>query len=205
VLHHLLTNAAMWTRQGSVHLSVTHDVYPNGAPRCVFNVTDTGVGIAGNIDVFAKYHQQQSMGKAPKGGSELSQIYLASVQQARDRQVEAAGSLSNAKGVGLGLLLSYNITNALGGELCFSSEPGNTKFSFSLPYLAASASTLAPEEAAARYDAIPTAGLTHMRITRKSAPCELCAYDKMNFDTITSSSSASSLTSLLSVGFEQIL
>ena len=72
---------ATWTRQGSVHLSVTHDVYPNGAPRCVFNVTDTGVGIAGNIDVFAKYRQQQSMGKAPKGGSELSQIYLASVQQ----------------------------------------------------------------------------------------------------------------------------
>jgi len=34
------------------------------------------------------------------------------------------GSLSNAKGVGLGLPLSYNITNALGGELCFSSEPG---------------------------------------------------------------------------------
>jgi hypothetical protein len=77
---------------------------------------------------------------------------------------------------------------------------GNTEFSFSLPYLAASASTLAPEEAAAHYDAIPTAGLTHMRITRKSAHCELCAYDEMNFDTITSSSSACSLPSLLSVG-----
>jgi hypothetical protein len=72
---------AMWTRQGSVHLSVTHDVYPNGAPRCVFNVTDTGVGIAGDIDVFAKYHQPHALGKAPKGGSELSQIYAASVQQ----------------------------------------------------------------------------------------------------------------------------
>jgi signal transduction histidine kinase len=34
------------------------------------------------------------------------------------------GNLSNTKGVGLGLPLSYNITNALGGELCFSSEPG---------------------------------------------------------------------------------
>jgi hypothetical protein len=72
---------AMWTRQGSVHLSVMHGVYPNGAPRCDFSVTDTGVGIAGNIDVFGKYRQPQSMGKAPKGGSELSQKYLASVQQ----------------------------------------------------------------------------------------------------------------------------
>ena len=71
----------MWTQQGCVHLSVTHDVYPSGAPRCVFNVTDTGVGIAGNIDVFAKYHQSQAMGKAPKGGSESSQIYSASVHQ----------------------------------------------------------------------------------------------------------------------------
>jgi hypothetical protein len=72
---------ATWTRQGSVHLSVTHDVYPNGAPRCVFHVTDTGVGIDGNIDVFAKYHQPQALGKAPEGGSELSRTFLASVQQ----------------------------------------------------------------------------------------------------------------------------
>ena len=71
----------MWTQQGCVHLSVTHDVYPSGAPRCVFNVTDTGVGIAENIDVIAKYHQSQAMGKAPKGGSESSQIYSASVHQ----------------------------------------------------------------------------------------------------------------------------
>jgi len=77
---------------------------------------------------------------------------------------------------------------------------GNTKFSFSLPYLAASGSTLAPGVAAARYDAIPTAALTHMRMNRKSAPCELCAYDEMNIDTITSSPSACSLPNLLSVG-----
>ena len=77
---------------------------------------------------------------------------------------------------------------------------GNTKFSFSLPYLAASGSTLAPGVAAARYDAFPTADLTHMKITRKSAPCELCAYDEMNFDTITSLSRTCSLPNISSVG-----
>jgi hypothetical protein len=77
---------------------------------------------------------------------------------------------------------------------------GNTNFSFSLPYLAASGSPLTPDVAAARYDTIPTAGLTHMRITREDAPHELSAYDEMNFDTINSPSSACSLPELLSVG-----
>jgi hypothetical protein len=78
---------------------------------------------------------------------------------------------------------------------------GNTKFSFSLPFLAASGSTLTPEVAAARYDAIPTAGLTHMRITREDAARELPTYKERNFDTITSSSSARSSLDVLSVGY----
>jgi hypothetical protein len=83
---------------------------------------------------------------------------------------------------------------------CTSLYLGNTEFFFSLPFLAASASTLTPKVAAARYDAIPTADLTHMRITQEDTACELCAHVEMNFDTITSSCSVSSISSLLSVG-----
>ena len=46
-----------------------------------------------------------------------------------------------SKGVGLGLPLSYNIVNSLGGELCYASEPGNTTFYFSLPGKAAQVDT----------------------------------------------------------------
>ena len=48
-------------------------------------------------------------------------------KQARDSQVRKGENLadeSKATGIGIGLPLSYNITNALGGELTFTSEPG---------------------------------------------------------------------------------
>ena len=59
---HLLRNAAAWTHHGSVHLTVTHDVYPDGAPRCMFAISDTGSGVnsAGSPDAReAPFHLRQ--------------------------------------------------------------------------------------------------------------------------------------------------
>ena len=101
VLDHLLRNAVMWTQHGSVHLSITHGVYPDGAPRCIFTVSDTGVGVNCQGDVFFKYHQPQTLGPSE---FESLQTYLDSVQEARDKQVGDAGDLSNqskTKGVGV--------------------------------------------------------------------------------------------------------
>ena len=89
------------------------------------------------------------------------------------RQVNEAGDLSNkskSKGVGVGLPLSYNITNALGGELCFTSNPGDTKFYFSLPFLSSSAAAGGggggdPGGAEALYDSIPTMEATRVAFT----------------------------------------
>jgi hypothetical protein len=47
---------------GSVHLTVTHDMYPDGAPRCMFAISDTGSGVnsAGSPDAReAPFHPRQ--------------------------------------------------------------------------------------------------------------------------------------------------
>jgi CheY-like chemotaxis protein len=95
---------------------------------------------------------------------------------------------------GAGLPLSYNIINALGGELCFTSDPGNTKFYFSLPYMptskeSAKASVAAPAMcAAAAYDAIPTTEAKRIVITKEEAAQEMSQFGT-NFDTIMSTMS----------------
>lgn len=194
VLDHLLRNAVAWTQHGSVHFSVSHGVYPDGAPRCVFTVSDTGSGVNCKNDVFFKYHQLQTSIEAPEG-LEASQAHLDSVQRARDRQIEDAGDLSNkslSKGVGVGLPLSYNIVNALGGELCFTSEPGNTSFYFSLPYLTAAVGGGGASSgdggvfSPAAYAAIPSAEATRLTFTAEDAADEMCAFSGTNYDTIMS-------------------
>jgi len=59
-----------------------------------------------------------------ESGPAVGAQFLNDVEKAREKQV-SGGELSDARfsqGVGLGLPLSYNIVNSLGGELCYTSE-----------------------------------------------------------------------------------
>lgn len=184
VLDHLLRNSATWTSHGSIHLNISHGVYPDGTPRSIFTVSDTGRGINSMNDIFFKYHQ-------PQVPTELDDLDV--VENTRDRQVRDAADLSNeskTKGLGVGLPLSYNIVNALGGELCFTSEPGNTTFYFSLPYLpppgwsaAAAVEGDSAADAKAYHDSIPTMEATRITLTAKEAQDEM-SLSGTNFDTI---------------------
>ena len=66
--------------------TLTRGVYPDGSPRCIFTVSDTGSGVNSVNDVFFKYHQSQTPGE----GDALD---LESVQNARDRQARAVSSI----------------------------------------------------------------------------------------------------------------
>lgn len=129
VLRHLLENAINVTEHGSVTLKIGHE-----EDRCVFSIIDSGPGIATYEPsaswtdtklppIFQRYHQ------------ELLPDEILDFDQAMNlrEKIEQATSSHRKVSIGLGLSLSYHLVLALGGDLRYSSQPGLTKFWFSVP------------------------------------------------------------------------
>ena len=107
VLTNLISNAVKYTREGAISLSI--ECVPNGDEGQVvlsFVLHDTGVG--------------------------MSKEFLRRAFDPYTRTDEARGS--RAEGAGLGLPISRNLTEAMGGRLWVESEPGvGSRFTLDLP------------------------------------------------------------------------
>lgn len=106
VIINLVGNAIKFTSQGGVTLSVTESVMDDGAPCCLFKVTDTGIGI-------------------PK--SKLDSIFESFAQADSSTTREFGGT-------GLGLAISKKLVMLMGGDVWVESEINQgTTFFFKLP------------------------------------------------------------------------
>ncbi len=109
IVGNLTSNAVKYTKRGTVSLSIDHAIDDkNGQPVVSFTVTDTGVGMTreGIAHAFDAYTRADS---AKRAGIE---------------------------GLGLGLAISRNLTEALGGALTIESEPGvGSRFTLTVPLL----------------------------------------------------------------------
>ncbi len=94
VLWNLVGNATKFTKEGSVVVSVSADIHQNDA-EITFEVEDTGIGIPESEleNVFAMYYQ---------------------VKQGKDNL--------HAVGTGIGLAVSKELINLMGGDITVSSE-----------------------------------------------------------------------------------
>lgn len=103
----LISNAVKYTRRGTVTLRVDHAIDPEtGQPVLGFTVADTGIGMTREAiaHAFDAYTRADS---AKRAGIE---------------------------GLGLGLAISRNLTEALGGALSVESEPGvGSRFTLTVP------------------------------------------------------------------------
>nr|WP_319552404.1 TMAO reductase system sensor histidine kinase/response regulator TorS [uncultured Vibrio sp.] len=103
VLNNLVGNAIKFTQQGEIDIYVS--LNPEDQTQVLFEITDTGIGIAEN-----------------------EQITLF------DAFTQAEGGLNQTGGTGLGLAISKRIIEAMEGTLAFESEKGQgSRFWFSLP------------------------------------------------------------------------
>jgi len=128
VLRHLLENAVQVTERGNITLKIAHE-----GDRCVFTIIDSGSGItiyepplgAGtNLPpIFQRYHQEM----IPEETQDFDEATTL-----RDK-IERGINSHRHNGMGIGLSLSYHLVQALGGDLRYTSEPGLTKFWFSIP------------------------------------------------------------------------
>lgn len=129
VLRHLLENAINVTEHGSITLRIGHE-----GGCCVFTIIDSGPGIAayepaaGCTDtklpsIFQRYHQEM----LPDEILDFDQA-----MNLRDK-IEQGINSHRKVSLGIGLSLSYHLVLALGGDLRYSSQPGLTKFWFSVP------------------------------------------------------------------------
>jgi signal transduction histidine kinase len=106
ILLNLLSNAAKFTRNGSITLEVARDT-AHGAPSVLFAVTDTGTGMT---------HDQ--MGKI------FEPFTQADVKTTR-----------KYGGTGLGLAIVARFCNLMGGSVAVESEPGRgSRFTVRLPF-----------------------------------------------------------------------
>jgi signal transduction histidine kinase/CheY-like chemotaxis protein len=96
VLFNLLSNAAKFTEQGSVKLAVSQQALQGNALELRFTVTDTGIGIAPDMQsqLFSSFTQADSSTTRKYGGS------------------------------GLGLAISKRLAELMGGDIGFESTPG---------------------------------------------------------------------------------
>jgi signal transduction histidine kinase/CheY-like chemotaxis protein len=110
VVGNLLSNAAKFTRQGQITLTITHALAV-GTPMLRFTISDTGIGIPSHrlASVFQKYVQAETSTARQYGGS------------------------------GLGLAICRELVELMGGEIhVTSSEQTGTQFWFDVPLHAAS-------------------------------------------------------------------
>ncbi|MCW8844085.1 MAG: ATP-binding protein, partial [Rhodobacteraceae bacterium] len=109
IVGNLISNAVKYTRRGTVAFAVDHAVDPDtDQPVISFTVTDTGVGMTGEAISYA-FDAYTRADSAKRAGIE---------------------------GVGLGLAISRNLTEALGGALQVESEAGvGSRFTLTVPLL----------------------------------------------------------------------
>lgn len=108
VLTNLISNALKFTETGSITIAVRLKTLRENSCVLLFAVTDTGIGIAANrlAHVFDSFEQAEADTARKYGGT------------------------------GLGLTISRNLVQLLGGDLQVSSKQGSgTTFSFQLPVL----------------------------------------------------------------------
>ncbi|PYG25450.1 ATP-binding protein [Pelagimonas varians] len=107
ILGNLISNAVKYTKRGSVTLSVDHAVdAQNGHPVISFSIADTGVGMTQDAIAHA-FDAYMRTDAAQRAGIE---------------------------GMGLGLAISRNLTEALGAALTVESEPGvGSRFTLTVP------------------------------------------------------------------------
>jgi signal transduction histidine kinase len=134
VLLNLVSNAIKFTQYGSVHLYVRTAETRGEAPCVLFEVHDTGVGIA---------------------AQEIKRLFMPFMQ------LEQEGS-SGRRGTGLGLAISQRIVEAMGGLIEVESELGRGsifRFAVQLPLHDAPPPSLAVETSSGELDAlVPRSG-----------------------------------------------
>ena len=107
VINNLLSNATKFTpERGEISLEITLNSINNGIADILFTVSDTGIGIS---------------------EEDINNLFKPFVQ--------ANGTISrNFDGIGLGLSVSNELVNLMGGEISVNSTPGiGSTFSFTLP------------------------------------------------------------------------
>ncbi len=120
ILGNLISNAVKYTKRGTVTLTVDHAVADDtGQPVVSFTVADTGIGMTREA---------------------IAQAFDA---YTRTAAVKRAG----IEGLGLGLAISRNLTEALGGALSVESEPGvGTRFTLTVPLMPGDADCVVEDE-----------------------------------------------------------
>ncbi|WP_260033499.1 ATP-binding protein [Leisingera caerulea] len=121
VVGNLISNAVKYTQRGTVTLAVDHAVSPETGQLAVsFMVADTGIG-----------------------------MNRAAIAHAFDAYARAdAAKRAGIEGLGLGLAISRNLTEALGGALSVESEPGiGSRFTLTVPLKMGDAALVAEEDA----------------------------------------------------------
>ncbi|MEM6593615.1 MAG: ATP-binding protein [Pseudomonadota bacterium] len=127
VLVNLLGNAVKFTQKGSVRFEVTQ----SNSGKCIFRVSDTGIGIpADKIDsIFESFEQVQS------------------------------GLHREFEGTGLGLAITKNLVQSMGGEITVTSVDGEgTVFTSIVPLTETSMDSLEPDQDSAQVDLLSYAG-----------------------------------------------
>ena len=107
VVNNLLSNAVKYTEEGSISLIVDHAAdAETGRPVVSFSVSDTGIGMSRET---------------------LSRVF--------DHYARAADAYrAGIEGVGLGLSIARQLTEAMGGALSVESEPGlGSRFTLTVP------------------------------------------------------------------------
>ena len=115
IVHNLIGNAIKFTEDGEIRLHVSRDEQPEEQPEkqgkagvnLLFSVSDTGVGIPieQQKKIFHAYEQLENVG---------NNVY---------------------KGSGLGLVITTQLVESMGGRIWLESETGKGScFSFSLPF-----------------------------------------------------------------------
>ena len=123
VIDNLLNNAIKFTEEGSVTLSVQRTGGRDGKVHLQFAVADTGIGI-----------ERHMMGKLFQSFSQVD-----------------SSTTRKFGGTGLGLVISKQLVEKMGGSIWAHSEPGvGSTFAFSLPFLLAQESILPKEQEPAR-------------------------------------------------------
>ncbi|MCJ8210727.1 response regulator [Mucilaginibacter sp. RS28] len=110
VLINLIGNAAKFTRKGEIYIGISLRAYENDIADVVFEVRDTGIGIAAN---------------------KLAMLFDAFTQA-------SAATARTYGGSGLGLSISKTLINLMGGDISVTSTPDvGTCFTFNIKCTAA--------------------------------------------------------------------